>query len=1113
LNNIYGSINQSVYRWNGFGWIQLGSTIPSSNSNGTALTISTDAAGNVYAGGFFKDAAGGYYVAKWNGFIWSALGTGSASLNANNPILTTATDAAGNIYAAGQFFNSSGKRYVAKWNGTNWAELGTGANALNANAEINTITTDAAGNVYAGGQFSNTSGKTYVAKWNGTNWTEIGGLNALNAGSRVLTILAITDTEIYAAGQFTNASGKCYVAKWNGSNWSELGGTNSLNVINDIRTIAKDPSGNVYCAGNFTDLTGKTYVSRWNGSTWAKVGVESFSSSIGSAGIYAIEIDGTGKIYAAGDFINTQSFRHVVNLNGNNWELTGLPGTGMLTAAPFTGAAIKSMVTDIKGNLYAACGLGYVAKWNDTIWQPLGQGANALNANSGINSIVRDRAGNIYAAGGFTNASGKRYVAKWNGTGWSEVGGANGLNANQSIHSIAVDFSGNVYATGAFTNGAGKHYIARWNGTIWEEIAVPNVPIMSDKTFLTTDSTGFVIAGVHDEHNLYAFLTRWNGTAWIDLGLRNGGTSSSVGFETDVISIAVDKFNNIYTVAGFLGDCQVRKWNGSAWSSLGPSTFFTSAFGLYADTTGRIYASGTHLNAVGGYRDDVFNWNGTDWIKVSATHTLSSNFYRTALTIDLRGRIYSAGDSTTPFFGTYGLVSVYDTLFPEKPVIRNISDKCVNAATAKGKLDNPPRLPGTVKIFLDGNPVTYNPTDSSFTYFTNATTPIGSHRVLVQYLYYIHTIQNDSSYSVTGSGLPAVNIASTATTICAGQNIIFTAAPVNGGSTPSYQWKVNGVNAGTNSAVFSSAALTNGSQVSVVMTSNSLCASSPTATSNTITITVTPALVPAVVITASSTSICTGTPVSFTATPTNGGSAPVYQWQVNGINAGTNSNSFTTSALTNGAQVKVILTSNAGCVSPATATSNSIAVTVSNPSLVPAVIISGNTNVNQGQSSLLTASTTNGGTTPVYQWKDSTATHTWQTIAGAVSATHNYLPQATGDRVKCEMISNASCLLTNSATSNVIVFNVADTSTGGRGYVHYFPNPVSTVLYLDRLSPLDNWQTMETISLDGRMVIPQRSIANQTRVELNVSRLQRGQYILILKNADGVKKHIPFMRM
>ena len=57
-----------------------------------------------------------------------------------------------------------------------------------------------------------------------------------------------------------------------------------------------------------------------------------------------------------------------------------------------------------------------------------------------------------------------------------------------------------------------------------------------------------------------------------------------------------------------------------------------------------------------------------------------------------------------------------------------------------------------------------------------------------------------------------------------------------------------------------------------------------------------------------------GTAVTFTATPTNGGTTPTYQWMVNGVNAGTNSASYTYIPM-NEDEVTCVLTSNAYCVS------------------------------------------------------------------------------------------------------------------------------------------------------------------------------------------------------
>src|SRR6478609_4639454 len=110
------------------------------------------------------------------------------------------------------------------------------------------------------------------------------------------------------------------------------------------------------------------------------------------------------------------------------------------------------------------------------------------------------------------------------------------------------------------------------------------------------------------------------------------------------------------------------------------------------------------------------------------------------------------------------------------------------------------------------------------------------------------------------------------------------------------------------------------------MTSDLACVSTPTATSNPVTITST-SVDPDVSIAASSTTICDGTSVTFTATPTNGGANPSYQWQVNGVDKGTDAPTFITTTLKDGDVVTVIMTSDLACVSTPTATSNPVTIT------------------------------------------------------------------------------------------------------------------------------------------------------------------------------------------
>lgn len=75
--------------------------------------------------------------------------------------------------------------------------------------------------------------------------------------------------------------------------------------------------------------------------------------------------------------------------------------------------------------------------------------------------------------------------------------------------------------------------------------------------------------------------------------------------------------------------------------------------------------------------------------------------------------------------------------------------------------------------------------------------------------------------------------------------------------------------------------------------------------------------VSSVMVTASANDVCAGVPVSFTASPTNGGLAPAYQWLVNGqLDAGGNNPVFTSNALHDGDSVDCVMTASLSCSSP-----------------------------------------------------------------------------------------------------------------------------------------------------------------------------------------------------
>lgn len=85
----------------------------------------------------------------------------------------------------------------------------------------------------------------------------------------------------------------------------------------------------------------------------------------------------------------------------------------------------------------------------------------------------------------------------------------------------------------------------------------------------------------------------------------------------------------------------------------------------------------------------------------------------------------------------------------------------------------------------------------------------------------------------------SILIAPSANPVCLGNSVTLNAFPNNGGSSPDYQWKVNGLDTGPNFPVFTYAPANN-DVVTCVMTSDATCISGNPATSNTITMEVHP---------------------------------------------------------------------------------------------------------------------------------------------------------------------------------------------------------------------------------------------------------------------------------
>lgn len=181
------------------------------------------------------------------------------------------------------------------------------------------------------------------------------------------------------------------------------------------------------------------------------------------------------------------------------------------------------------------------------------------------------------------------------------------------------------------------------------------------------------------------------------------------------------------------------------------------------------------------------------------------------------------------------------------------------------------------------------------------------------------------SKTITGSYMSITASLAYAIGNGSGANSVWAYYQIDGGA-----WTLFGssVNQSTASGTFTSGTLSCTSSIKIKVEALTRDFNSAYVTIDNVLITGCSVVVPSVSITSTSNNLCVGTSVTFTSSPTNGGASPSYQWKKNGVNVGTNSTTYSISSLSNNDVVSCVMTSNASCANPTTATSNSITNTV-----------------------------------------------------------------------------------------------------------------------------------------------------------------------------------------
>ena len=996
------------------------------------------------------------WIGNYTGGSWSAA---TATLAGSNPYTYTASgftttgifevgiaDAFTAIPLISSYTPTSG------YAGDTLHIVGTNLNALTSvtiGGTPTTLTTPAA-----------TSTDAYYIIGNGTT----GNLVATNAAGSVTAATAFT-----FLGYITDNNTDWNTAStWRGGNVPPLGAVTTINSDAQVNStvFAAAPS-------TVTINSGKSL-------TFGAAGALTVNTGVTNNGTIVMTAGGTLTMAASGVLTNNSTFTAGIGevifagagtLNGssastmNNFTLNGgatlttvptIAGTLQLNSGGFVSTgpnyASGSILKYNSGGNYGrgaewstASGAGYphhVQVSNSTTLQPGG--------NSNTNTVL-NMAGNLTI-----DASSNMYLdfgGMVMNTNFNVLGGVT-LNGNLSLSSIAAR---DMYVGGDWTANTGSLFNANTRAVFLNGTGTQNIGGTLSSTFpylLLNKTAGNVVLGINTSVsntltfqaanvaiiNTGAFLmiVSNNATAAVvrtGLGHVNGTLRRAVATGTNTYNFAIGDATN-YTPASLVLTGVTVGGNMDMFTSTPDHPQLATSGYDGAKSVNRYWTlsqSGVTLTSY----NPTFTFVAGDLDGGTTTaNLLVAKYESSAWTFPTVGTRTATTTQATGVTG-YGEFALAECKVPATFTVSGGGSFCSGGSGLTVTLSGSETFASyqlRINGFDSGSPVVGT---GSAINFINQTAP-GIYTV-----YAYNTGSATCNAVMTGSATITVNptvtpsvsiVASPGSNVCAGTSVTFTATPQFGGTTPSYQWKVNGSNVGTDTTVYSSSTLANNDAVTCVMTSNVACGSPLVVTSNAIIMTIVANLAPSISISANPGATgCAGFDVTFTATPTNGGITPAYQWKLNGGNVGTNSNTYTNGTLTTGNQITCELTTSYQCPTTPTATSNTITMTMTpSPSVFAGTAMStcgtAAYTFSNGASNSNTASIlwTHNGAGSITAGA-TTLTPTYTPVAGDVNNTVTFTLTGTGNAPCASQISQVTLFV------NPLVLYYLDTDGDGFG--------------------------------------------------------------------------------
>ncbi len=887
-----------------------GTTIAGGNGQGSAANqfyhpsgIAVDKNGNIYVGDQLNNR-----VQKWAPGATSgttvAGGNGQGSgANQFNQVMGIWLDNGGNLYVCDMSNNRVQKWAPGASSGTTVAGgngAGSGSSQLNSPWEL---FLDLSGNIYIS-DFNNHR----VQKWapGASSGTTVAGGNGAGSGSNQLN----SPSGIYIDGNgnmYIANIGSASIKKWalGASSGTVIAGGNGAgsasNQLSQPWGILLDSNGNIYVGDQYNNRVQKfsvndtmTYTAPSAGSYTATV--TTFWGTTATTAAYTINAAVTPGIVisTSPSAVVTQgtsvTFSATITNGGSSpsyqWKINGINVAS--TTSSYTTATLNngdSVTCVLTSN--ANCASPAIVSSNYIIMTVNSTPVVLLSSSSVCVGSVLTLVSSLNPLQIVWNLNGSSVHtvnANWIQNATTVAGGngsGNGTNQLNQPRGIYIDKNNNVYI-----GDAANHRVQKWAPGANSAITVAG----GNGSGSAANQLSFP-AGVFVDRNgnLYIVdasnnrIQKWTPGA-ISGTTVAGGNGSGTGANqfSNPMAVFVDYSGNIFV--GDNGNNRVQKWVPGATTGItvaggngagSSANQFNGIFSIFVNGNDNVYVADLNNNRI------------QEWAPGASTGvTVAGNqvYSPTGIYVDANASMYIACTGQSRIL---------------KWVPNATSPAVIAGGNGTGSASNQLNAPWGICLDSNGNIFVGDNGNNRVQKFsvndtmTYTTTAPGSYTATV--ITFGGASATTASSAINTSYTPSVVIsANSGNVITFGATVTFTAVPTYGGTNPTYQWKVNGNNVGTNSSTFSSSSLGNNDVVSCALTSNLSCANPATATSNTINI-----VIPAVSL--SGTSHCPGSVLTV------GSSINPLQiiWSLNGspvqtTNAVWNSNATTVAGQSSG---------------------------------------------------------------------------------------------------------------------------------------------------------------------------------------------------------------------